>query len=402
MKVVVIGAGASGLIAAATAQKNGHDVIIIEKKNKAGIKLSITGKGRCNVTNNCDVQTLLDNTVSNSRFLYSCFNNFSSKDTLELFNSLNVELKTERGNRVFPVSDNAKDIVNALVKYNCLNQIIYNTSVKSLIIDNNSIKGVKLDNNQIIDCDAVIVCTGGKSYPNTGSSGDGYLLAKQAGHSITELLPSLVPIVCKETFCKDLMGLSLKNIRVTFKQGEKTVYSEQGEMLFTHFGVSGPLILSGSAHVNDISACKIIIDLKPALSNEELDSRLIRDFNKYSNKDFCNALNDLLPQKLINVFIKLTGINPHLKVNQITKENRIIIVDLLKNFELNAKSFRPIDEAIITRGGVNTKEINPKTMQSKLCKGLFFAGEVLDVDAYTGGFNLQIAFSTGYAAGNNI
>ena len=402
MKVIVIGAGASGLIAAAYAKKNGHDVTILEKKQKAGIKLSITGKGRCNVTNNCSIETLLNNTVTNSNFLYSSFNNFDSNDTIDLFKNLGVNLKTERGNRVFPESDKAIDIVNALLRFNSSNKIVYNCTVKQLLIEQNRVTGVILDNNEQILCDAVVVCTGGKSYPNTGSTGDGYNFAKQAGHSITKLSPSLVPIICKETWCKDLMGLSLKNVCVSFYQHDKQIYSEQGEMLFTHFGVSGPLILSGSAHINDVNNCKISIDLKPALTHNQLHDRLLKDFAKYSNKDFCNALNQLLPQKLINVFIKLTEINPHIKVNQITKEMRNKIVALLKNIELNVKAFRPIEEAIITRGGVNIKEVNPKTMQSKFCEGLYFAGEILDVDAYTGGYNLQIAFSTGFAAGNNL
>lgn len=407
-KVIVIGAGASGLMAAGTAAENGHNVVLVERNDKVARKVMITGKGRCNVTNNCTlINDLIQNVPTNGRFLYGAFSKFMPIDTMEFFEDMGVTLKVERGNRVFPESDKAVEIVDAL------NAFSSDAGVKrikgratSLIAENGEIKGVKLEDGEELYADTVIVATGGASYPLTGSTGDGYTLAKQVGHTVTELKPSLVPLVCHEGFCMDLQGLSLRNVEITVLNTEnyKEIYKDFGEMLFTHFGVSGPLVLSASSHMKDIKPRKyeIHIDLKPALSYEQLDKRIQRDFLENSNKNFINALDALLPKKLVPVIVKLSGIKPAVKVNQITKQQRSELVNLLKDLKVTVNGFRPIEEAIVTSGGVSVKEIDPKTMESKLCKGLYFAGEVIDVDAYTGGFNLQIAFSTGKLAGSSI
>ena len=406
--VIVIGAGAAGLVAAGTAAKYGNDVIIIERNDRPARKVMITGKGRCNVTNNCNmINELVANVPTNGRFLHSAFSRFMPADTMELVENQGVELKVERGNRVFPVSDKAVDIVDALVSFCNENKVNFKKGrVSELVIDNGKVCGVTTEDGEIIDCDKAIVATGGMSYPLTGSTGDGYTLAKQAGHTIIEPKPSLVPLVCHEGFCMDLQGLSLRNIEISVIDSEsyKEVYREFGEMLFTHFGVSGPVILSASAHMKDMKKGKyeVHIDLKPALSYEQLDARIQRDFLEFSNKNFINALDKLLPKKIVPVIVRLCGIKPSTKVNQITREMRATLVNLLKDLKVTVNGFRPIEEAIVTSGGVNVKEINPKTMESKLCEGLYFAGEVIDVDAYTGGFNLQIAFSTGNLAGLSV
>ena len=407
-KVIVIGAGASGLMAAGTAAENGHNVVLVERNDKVARKVMITGKGRCNVTNNCTlINDLIANVPTNGRFLYGAFSKFMPIDTMEFFENMGVALKVERGNRVFPESDKAVEIVDAL------NAFSSDAGVKrikgravELLSENGEIKGVKLEDGEELYADAVIVATGGASYPLTGSTGDGYTLAKQVGHTVTELKPSLVPLVCHEGFCTDLQGLSLRNVEISVLNTEnyKEIYKDFGEMLFTHFGVSGPLVLSASSHMKDIKPRKyeIHIDLKPALSYEQLDKRIQRDFLENSNKNFINALDALLPKKLVPVIVKLSGIKPAVKVNQITKQQRSDLVNLLKDLKVTVIGFRPIEEAIVTSGGVSVKEIDPKTMESKLINGLYFAGEVIDVDAYTGGFNLQIAFSTGRLAGSSI
>ncbi len=407
-KVIVIGAGAAGLMASGVAAENGKDVILIEKNDKPARKVMITGKGRCNVTNNCNlINDLIGNVPTNGRFLYSAFSRFMPSDTIDFFEDMGVPLKVERGERVFPVSDKASDIVDALNKFSQDSDAKrIKGTVKELITDDGYVKGVKLESGEELFADKVIVATGGASYPLTGSTGDGYELAKQVGHTIVDIKPSLVPLVCHEGFCMDLQGLSLRNVEISVIDTEtyKEVYRDFGEMLFTHFGVSGPLILSASSHLKDIKERKyeIHIDLKPALSYEQLDKRIQRDFLENTNKNFINALDALLPKKIVPVIVRLTGIKPSMKVNQITKEMRAKLVNILKDLKVTVLRFRPIEEAIITSGGVSTKEIDPKTMESKLCKGLYFAGEVIDVDAYTGGFNLQIAFSTGRLAGESV
>ncbi len=405
-KVVIIGGGAAGLLAAAESAKRGLDTVIIEKNSRPARKVMITGKGRCNVTNACfDIDELISNVVTNPRFMYSAFSAFMPYDTIALVEDMGVPTKIERGNRVFPVSDKAVDIVDALVK-NATDsgaKIIEGTA-KAFRFDGDRIAAVVLSDGSETECDAVAVCTGGKSYSKTGSTGDGYTLAKSVGHTVTELKPSLVPLVCSNNFVPALQGLSLKNVAVTVFDGNSRVYSDFGEMLFTHFGVSGPVILSASCHMKEPEKknYKIVIDLKPALDESQLDKRLQRDFAENNNKDFINSLSKLLPRKMIPVIVKLSGIEPSAKCNQITREQRKSLVSLLKGFSLDVTGFRPIEEAIVTSGGVNVREIDPKTMKSKIVKNLSFAGEVIDVDAYTGGFNLQIAFSTGYLCGQNI
>lgn len=400
--VIVVGAGAAGMMAAGTCIQNGAKVIIIEKNEIVGKKLRITGKGRCNITNNCEPQDFIRNVTSNGKFLYSSINNFSPAETIKFFEKNGLRVKTERGNRVFPESDKAIDVVIVLKEFIKKCKLL-RSCVKSLLIDNGKCIGVKNDLGEKIFADSVIIATGGKSYPLTGSTGDGYELAKQAGHTIVDIKPSLVPLVIKENWCKDLQGLSLKNIKVKLinKDKNKAVYEDFGEMLFTHFGVSGPVILSLSAHINkgDLKKYEITIDLKPALDFIQLDKRLVRDFEKYHNRNFINSLADLLPRKLIPVIVKLSLIPYNKMCNEITKDERHNLARLLKSLTLNIENFRPIDEAIITAGGISTKEINPKTMESKYVEGLYFCGEILDVDAYTGGYNLQIAFSTGVLAG---
>lgn len=400
MKIAVIGGGASGLMAAGTAASYGGRVTLFEKNNMLGKKLLITGKGRCNVTNNCTMEDFMNNVPVNNKFLYSAYTNFTSEDTIEFFENMGVSLKTERGNRVFPVSDKASDIVNALKKYIKNNNVkIVNEEVLSIEKESeNDFLIVSSKEKYVFD--KVIIATGGASYPGTGSTGFGYSAAKKFGHTINDIKPSLVPLVIKEDMCKKLQGLSLKNIKLSLLKNDKIVYSELGEMLFTHFGMSGPLVLSASSHIRDLkNKYKISIDLKPGLDEKKLDERILRDFSQNLNKDFSNSLSKLLPQKLIPEIIKLSGIPFDKKVNAITKGQRQSLCILIKNMQFSVEGFRPIEEAIITSGGINVKEINPKTMESKICEGLYFCGEVLDVDGYTGGFNLQIAFSTGYLAG---
>lgn len=399
--VIIIGAGASGCMAGITASRFGKSVLMFEKNERVGRKLRITGKGRCNVTNNCNTQELMNNIPVNPRFLYSSFATFDTEDTMNFFEELGVPLKTERGNRVFPVSDNAEDIVNALAdELDRLGVKIINKRVQKLITENGVCVGVVAGGKEYRSSSVLIAC-GGKSYPNTGSTGDGYTLAESVGHTVTELKPSLVPLVSPDKYCAELMGLSLRNVTLKLFEGEKCIYTELGEMLFTHFGVSGPLVLSASSHMRRMSPdrYRILIDLKPGLTPEQLDARIQRDFAENLNRDFINGIRKLLPAKLIPVMVKLTGIAPEQKINGITKEQRKHLGELIKAFPVRISGFRSIDEAIITSGGISVKEINPATMESKLVPGLFFAGEVIDVDAYTGGFNLQIAFSTGYCAG---
>ena len=417
MKVIVIGGGPAGMMSAITASQKGHQVTLIEKMPTLGRKLLITGKGRCNITSSLDMSKFIENTPTNGKFLYSCFQNFTNQDIIKFLKEQGLEVKEERGNRIFPVTDKSLDVLKCFtkkLKEQNVN-IEYNTKVTELIVSE-IIVGVKTTNGvseKVEKADKVILATGGKSYPLTGSTGDGYALAKKVGHTITELRPSLIPL---ETYdlatCKELQGLTLKNVAITITDIEKNkkIYEDFGEMIFTHFGVSGPIILSASAHLTRYKSNlekmknkKIIlkIDLKPALSEEKLEERILRDFNELKNKQFKNSLGKLLPQKIIPVIIKKSKIKENKKVNEITREERKKLVHLLKNFEIEVKGFRPIEEAIITSGGVSTKEINPKTMESKIVKGLYFAGEIIDVDSYTGGFNLQIAYSTGYTAGSN-
>ncbi len=407
-KVLVIGAGAAGLMAAGFAAQKGNDVTIIERNERPARKLMITGKGRCNLTNNCNsLDELISNVPVNGRFLYSSFYSFMPSDTISFFESLGVKLKTERGGRVFPVSDKAVDIVDALHNYaSSRGAKIICARAKDLIIENSVVKGITTYDGEKYFADKVLISTGGLSYPQTGSTGDGYEMARQAGHEIVEPKPSLVPLTAHEGFCTDLQGLSLKNVEIKVVDTKKNevIYTDFGEMLFTHFGVSGPLILSASSHMREMSRGRyvIYIDLKPALTREQLDTRVLRDFSENLNRNFINSLNSLLPKKLVPVIVRLSGISPSEKTNQVSKEERQRLVELLKSLKVTVNGFRPISEAIITSGGVKTSEINPKTMESKLVGGLYFAGEVIDVDAYTGGFNLQIAFSTAKLAGENM
>lgn len=406
-KVLIAGGGAAGMFASIFAARNGNEVYVFESNEKLGKKLFITGKGRCNITNACDMDTLFDNVLSNKKFLYSSFYGYNNFDVIDFFEKLGVRTKVERGNRVFPVSDHSSDVINALAKeIKRLNVIInLNTKVKNIIISDNEVKGITLSDGRNIYGDAVIVATGGMSYQTTGSTGDGYRFADNAGHTVTRLTPSLVPFKTAEAFVSDLQGLSLKNVQATVYDGRKKLYSEFGEMLFTHFGVSGPLLLSASAFAADRikeNSLRLIIDLKPALTQEQLDNRLIREFDMYKNKQFKNSISGLFPSKLIPVMLRLSKINPDKKVNEITKEERLGFVSLIKNFELTLTELCDYNQAIITKGGVSVKDINPSTMESKLVKALYFTGEVLDLDALTGGFNLQIAWSTAYAAGSSI
>lgn len=406
-RVIVIGGGPAGMLAAITAAKNGNSVILLEKMRTVGRKLSITGKGRCNITNNIHISDFIKNVPGNGKFLYSAFNQFTNEDLIAYFNSLGVATKVERGERIFPVSDSAMQVVNALKKeldkYNV--NLKVNTSVKEILVKDNKITGVKTDK-EIIECDKVILATGGKSYPMTGSDGYGYEIVKKFGHTIVEPKGSLIPMEIYENY--DLQGLSLKNVSIKVLDNAKEIYNDFGEMLFTHFGISGPIILSASSHILRIKGLEeklknkqisIFLDLKPALSDEKLSQRIQRDFEKNTRKQFKNSLNDLLPNKLIPEVINLSKINPEKQVDQISKEEREKLIEVLKRFKLTIKKFRPIDEAIVTAGGISIKEINSSTMESKIVSGLYFAGEIIDVDAYTGGFNLQIAFSTGYVAG---
>lgn len=402
-EIIVIGGGPAGMMAAIAAAEK-HKVILIEKNEKLGKKLYITGKGRCNVTNAKDIGDFFDYIPGNSNFLYSSLYTFTNSDTVDFFQSLGVKLKTERGDRVFPESDKSSDIINALKKeLESKNvNIMLNTKVTKMNIKDNAVKSIVTEDNKVIKGDAFIVCTGGLSYPQTGSTGDGYIFAEKAGHNIVRPKPSLVPIEVTESWITELQGLSLKNVQFSIKDKKKILYSEFGEMLFTHYGVSGPIVLSGSRVVNEKNNLTAVINLKPALSCEELDKRLQRDFLKYTNKDFKNSLNELLPQKLIGIIVKLSNIDEDKKVNSITKEERKTLVNLIQNFTLNIKGLRPIAEAIVTAGGVDVKEVDPSTLKSRFIDNLYFAGELLDVDGFTGGFNIQIALSTGYSAGINV
>lgn len=400
--VIVIGGGPAGMMAAGTAANNGKRVLLIEKNDMLGRKLRITGKGRCNITNTADDETFFDNLPKNSKFMFSSYYNFNNYAVIDFFNMLGVETVEERGGRVFPKSEKAIDVVNAMIKF------IKDAKVSAkkdkatkILTKDNTVFGVKCESGEYF-ADNVIIATGGRSYPLTGSTGDGYRFAKEMGHTVIEIRPSLVPVETKDSWCRELQGLSLRNISIKLVKDGKEIFSDFGEMIFTHFGVSGPVILSASAHITDKSQYKIIIDLKPALDEKTLDKRILRDFESFSNKNFSNALDELLPKKLIPVIVGLSGISPHKKVNMITKEERETLLKLLKNLTMTVKRLRPIDEAIVTRGGIAVNEINPSTMESKLVKGLYFCGEVIDVDAYTGGYNLQIAFSTGRQAGESI
>ena len=403
-RVGIIGAGPAGMMAGIYAALNGASVTVFEKNDRVGKKLAITGKGRCNVTNDCDNQEFLKNVISNPKFLYASINYLSTADVKSFFEGLGVELKTERGRRVFPVSDKAQDIVNALkgavLDYGCK---IVNEKVTGLVTENGEIKGLKTVKDTYL-FDAVIVSTGGMSYPQTGSDGDGYRFARGEGIEVTPILPSLVPLETTEGL-QEIMGVSLKNVTLKIRNNEngKIVFEELGEMLFTHFGLTGPLVLSASCHMQGMKRAKYsaLIDFKPALDRQTLDNRILSDFSKQLNKDFQNSLGSLLPSKIIPFMVRKSGIDPQAKVNSITKEQRTSLVDTLKSLTLEIYGFRPLNEAIVTQGGVKTNEINPSTMESKIVKGLYFAGEVIDVDAYTGGYNLQIAFSTGALAGTH-
>lgn len=394
------------MMAAITAAGLGKSTLLLEKMNRCGKKISITGKGRCNVTNNCTSDDFFANIPTNPRFLYSAYAGFNSQDCMDFFERLGVPLKTERGNRVFPVSDKAEDIVRAL-EQGCedygVNRIF--SKVTEMITEDGAVKGVKCGSKTYF-APSVLIATGGKSYPGTGSDGDGYRFAEELGHTVTDIKPSLVPIESDDDCCREMMGLSLKNVVLTLKDTvkNKVVFSEMGEMLFTHFGVSGPLVLSASSHIPQVESGRYIfyIDLKPALDEKKLDERILRDFKEIPNRIFANSLSKLLPSKMIPTVVELSGIDGEKQVNSVTKQERQRLVSLLKAFPVHIRSFRPIAEAIVTSGGVKVSEVSPKTMESKLVKGLYFAGEVLDVDGYTGGFNLQIAFSTGCLAGENM
>lgn len=408
-KVIVIGAGAAGMMAAAAAAQNGCRVVLVEKNEKPGRKLFITGKGRCNLTNACKMEELFENVVTNPKFLYSAFYGFDNRRTMEWFEAAGCPLKTERGERVFPVSDHSSDVTGALVRQLKKQKVELRlgTAVTELVMAKeevgSAVTGVRMADGTEEKADAVIVATGGLSYPLTGSTGDGYRLAEQAGHTVKPTFPALVPLVLQETWCRELQGLALKNVAVSFVQdGKKAFYEGFGEMLFTHFGVSGPLILSASSYYagrKKKGDVKLHLDLKPALTAEQLDKRLLRDFEENKNKQFKNSLGGLFPSKLIPVMVRLSGIDGDKKVHEITKAERQRFAGLIKNVEMTVAGTRDYAEAVITRGGVHIKEVNPSTMESKKAKGLYFAGEVLDVDALTGGFNLQIAWSTGYEAG---
>ena len=406
-KVVVVGGGAAGMMAAYQASENGHKVILVDKNEKLGKKIYITGKGRCNLTNAGELEEIFNNIMTNRKFLYSALYSFTNDDVINFFENNGMKTKIERGNRVFPVSDHSSDVISTVAKALRKNKVDIRlfTPVKDLIITNDKACGVLLENGEKIVCDSVIIATGGLSYPSTGSTGDGYRIAKDSGHTINKCEPSLVPMNIKEEWVKELQGLSLRNVNVRIINGKKKLYNELGEMLFTHFGVSGPLILSASAMINRKyfdENLKIIIELKPALDVEQLNKRILRDFEEELNKQFKNSLNKLLPSKLVPVVINLSGIDPDKQVNTITKEERQKLAYLLKNLEISFNGFRGWNEAIITKGGISVKDINPSTMESKIVSNLYFCGEVLDLDALTGGYNLQIAWSTGYLAGDSV
>lgn len=403
-QVVVIGGGAAGAMAAYMAAKNGHKVTLFEKNEKIGKKIFITGKGRCNVTNACDITDFFENIPTNSKFLYSAVYSFTNQDVVDFFVDAGCPLKVERGDRVFPVSDHSSDVIAALKrKLNEVNvEVKLDTGVKALVISEEKVTGVVLENGKKITADSVVVATGGISYPTTGSTGDGYKWAEDSGHRIAEPTPALVPLETKEDWTKMLQGLSLKNVSLCIKNGKKVLYDGFGEMMFTHFGITGPLVLSASSYLKNVNGVQAYLDLKPALTLEQLDKRVLREFEENKNKQFKNSINSLFPAKLVPVMLTLSGINPDKKVNEISKEERKFFVELIKELPMTITGTRDFKEAIITRGGVSVKDINPSTMESKIIKDLYFAGEVLDVDGLTGGFNLQIAWSTGALAGNSI
>ena len=407
-KIIVIGGGAAGMMAAIQSADRGHHVLLLEQNEKLGKKIYITGKGRCNLTNACDTEDLFKSVLHNGKFLYSAFYSFSNTQVTDFFESHGLATKTERGERVFPASDHASDVIRTLQKVmeDRGVKLRLHTRVQELLTESeNRITGVRLSDGTILKADAVIVATGGCSYPSTGSTGDGYRFARECGHQVTELRPALVPFETGEPWVKDLQGLSLRNVRVRIRTGKKVLYEEFGEMLFTHYGVSGPLILSASSLVSgrmEQFPMSMEIDLKPAMTPEQLDRRILRDFEENRNRQFKNGVQKLFPGKLLPVMVSLSGIHPDKKINEITREERRNFAALIKSLPMTLTGLRDFNEAIITRGGVSVKEINPSTMESRLVQGLYFAGEVLDVDALTGGFNLQIAWSTGYAAGNGV
>lgn len=419
MKVIVIGGGPAGMMAAIAASQNGNQVILIEKMQSIGRKLLITGKGRCNITSSLSMEEFIKNTPGNGMFLYSCYQRYNNQDIIKFLDEQGLKVKEERGNRIFPITDKSQDVLRCFTKKlkELDVEIKYNTKVEEIILNEDKDLNIKKvvgvrTTTEVLKADKIILATGGKSYPLTGSTGDGYKMAQKLGHTITKIKPSLVPLeIYEKDICKNLQGLSLRNVNIKMidNENKKIIYEDFGEMIFTHFGVSGPIILSSSAHLvryknieEKMQNKNIIlsIDFKPALSEKKLDERILRDFKEFKNKQFKNSLDKLLPQKLIPVIIEISKINPNKKVNEITKEERSRLVKLLKSFKTEIKGFRPIDEAIITSGGIEIKEINPKTMESKLVQNLYFAGEIIDVDSYTGGFNLQIAYSTGFVAGS--
>lgn len=411
-RVIVIGGGPAGMFAAIAAAENGHSVLLLEKNEKLGKKLFITGKGRCNITNSSDMEVLFDSVVTNRKFLYSAFYAYDNQMVIDFFEQAGLAVKNERGNRIFPVSDHSSDVIAALQRtlkkdhvevqlHTNVREILYKETAEDGGISKKA-SGVLLTNGEKISADAVIVATGGFSYQSTGSTGDGYRFAKEAGHTVTEIRPSLVPFNTKEAYVRELQGLSLRNVNVTIYNGKKKVYDEFGEMLFTHFGVSGPLMLTASARLKPQLTSQPLhmeIDLKPALTDEQLDKRILKDFEEAKNKQFKNSIGKLFPAKMIPVILELSGIDPDKKVNEIQKEERQKFVHLIKHFPMTLNGLRDFNEAIITKGGVKVSEVNPSTMESKLVKDLYFCGEVLDLDAVTGGFNLQIAWSTGHLAG---
>lgn len=401
---VIIGGGASGLMCALTAAEMGREVIILEPNQKPGRKLRITGKGRCNVTNNCDIKTIMANIPGSGKFLYSALNAFPPEKVMEKFESLGVPLKTERGNRVFPVSDNANDIADALAEAaQRAGAKIEHSRALGVIVQDGAVIGVRTQTGAI-SCGSAVICTGGLSYPLTGSTGDGYRMARELGHTVTPTMASLVPLESGDDWCAEMQGFAPRNVTLSAFEDDKLIYRELGEMLFTHFGVSGPLVLSASAHMRDFEnhRYRLEIDLKPALDEKKLDARILRDFEEFRNRDFKNSLGNLAGKSMIPVLVRLSGIPEDTMVNSITREQRMELIHLFKAFPVSVSGKRPVDEAIVTSGGVATKEVNPRTMESKLVSGLHFAGEVLDLDAYTGGFNLQIAWSTAYMAGKSI
>ena len=416
MKVLIIGGGPAGIIAGIRSAEEGNNVILLEKNDNLGKKLLITGKGRCNITSSLDISEFINNIPGNGRFLYSAFDNFNNNDIIELLKEEGLDVKEERGNRIFPVTDDSRDVLNALLrKMKKLKiQIKLKSKLNKIIVEENRAVGIIYNDKEKLYADKIILATGGKSYPTTGSTGEGYKIAKELGHTINEIKPSLVPLeIYQKNECKAMQGLSLRNIGIKIMDSEKNklIYEDFGEMLFAHFGVSGPVIISSSAHliryknIEELLKNRKInlsIDLKPALTKERLDDRILRDFNDLKNKQVKNSLDKLLPQKIIPVVLDRLNIDKNKQVNQITKEERLKIIEILKNFKLEISGFRPIEEAIITAGGISIKEINPKTMESKIVQNLYFAGEIIDVDAYTGGFNLQIAYSTGYTAGGDV